>query len=138
MILLLKKISELLEVKKIRFLIAGGLNTIFGLALFPMLFIWCEPLHLHYLVLLTVSQLVCVTFAFLTNRYFVFKSSGRLVKQYLTFCSFYYTYFLFNLLLLPLIVEGFSFSPIYTQLVISVFIVLFSYFFHNKVTFAQG
>lgn len=121
--------------KKIRFLIAGGVNTMVGLSVYPLLYLLLEPMGLSYLDVLIISQLICITFSFVSNKYFVFKTQGNLHAEYTKFFVFHAFYFLLNLICLPALVEVFEMNPIIAQTMFSVFIIVTSYFWHNLVTF---
>lgn len=122
---------------KVRFVMVGVLNTIFGLAVFPTLYFLMAPLRLHYLGVLSISQIICVTFSFVTTKYLVFRTSGNHVNEYAKFASFHFIYFLVNLAVLPLMVEGLFMSPIWAQLLFSITVIVSSYFWHSRVSFAQ-
>jgi putative flippase GtrA len=121
--------------KKIRFLIAGVINTAVGLSVFPSLYLILEPMGLGYIGVLVISQLICITFSFISNKYFVFKTNGNLQAEYTKFFIFHVFYFILNLISLPALVEVFKMNPIFAQTSFSVFIIITSYFWHNFVTF---
>jgi putative flippase GtrA len=121
--------------KKMRFLIAGGVNTLVGLSVYPLLYLSLEPLDFDYLKILIISQLICITFSFVTNKYFVFKTQGNIHAEYTKFFVFHVFYFLLNLICLPVLVEVLEMNPIIAQTLFSVFIIVTSYFWHNFVTF---
>jgi len=121
--------------KQFRFLIAGGLNTIVGLSIYPLFYIFLEPLGLGYIQVLLFSQMFCITFSFFTNKYFVFKTKGNVKEEYLRFFAFYGFYLLLNLLCLPFLVEVIQITPILAQTLFSFAIIVSSYFWHNLVTF---
>jgi putative flippase GtrA len=68
--------------KKVRFLLAGLFNTILGLITYPALYFLTAPLKLHYLTILIISQVICVSIAFLTNKFLVFQSSGNVLLEF--------------------------------------------------------
>lgn len=121
--------------KKFRFLLAGIVNTSVGLAAYPLLYLILEPIGVGYVVVLVIAQLICITFSFLTNKYFVFKSKGDLRGEYVKFFSFHGLYFLINLIALPALVELTQLNPMIAQTIFSIFIIVTSYFWHNAVTF---
>ena len=121
--------------KKIRFLIAGGVNTMVGLSVYPLLYLLLVPIGLGYLGVLIISQLICITFSFVSNKYFVFKTQGNLNAEYTKFFVFHAFYFLLNLICLPVLVEVLEMKPIIAQTLFSVFIIVTSYFWYNLVTF---
>lgn len=123
---------------KIRFLLAGALNTVIGLAVYPALFFLAAPLKLHYLVILTISQVLCITFAFLTNKFLVFKTSGNYLQESGKFLTFHLSYFLVNLAALPALVEFAGMNPIWAQTLFAVLVIITSYFWHSRITFSPS
>lgn len=121
---------------KVRFLLAGAVNTVFGLAAFPVLYFLLSPLSLHYLVVLTISQVVCITFAFLTNKFMVFRTEGNIRAEYAKFVLFHAAYFVVNLAALPAIVNLSGLSPVWGQTLFAVAVIVTSYFWHSRVTFS--
>jgi putative flippase GtrA len=122
---------------KIRFLLAGALNTAIGLAVYPALYFMAAPLKLHYLTILTISQILCVTFAFLTNKFLVFRTSGNLLRESGKFLTFHLSYFLVNLAALPALVEFAGMNPVWGQTLFAVLVIVTSYFWHSRITFSS-
>jgi putative flippase GtrA len=121
--------------EKIRFLLAGGLNTVVGLSVYPILFFLLKPLQLHYLLILTLSQIICICFAFLTNKFLVFKTSGNYLKESGKFLTFHLVYYLVNLAVLPMLVELGGMNPVWAQSLFAVLVIITSYFWHSRITF---
>jgi putative flippase GtrA len=121
--------------KKLRFLIAGAINTAVGLGVYPLLYWSLQPMGAGYLEVLIISQILCITFSFITNKYYVFKSKGNLKKEYFKFFAFHGFYFVLNLVCLPILVETMKINPIISQTLFSVAVIVTSYFWHNAVTF---
>lgn len=124
--------------KKLRFLIAGGVNTLVGLSVYPALYFLLSPLGAGYIQVLFLAQIICITFSFMSNKYFVFKTKGNLKKEYAKFFMFYAIYLALNLICLPIMVEGLKMSPVIAQTLFSIAIVVSSYFWHNFITFKQA
>lgn len=122
---------------KIRFLLAGALNTAIGLAVYPALFFLAAPLKLHYLTILVISQIVCITFAFLTNKFLVFRTSGNYLRESGKFLTFHLSYFLVNLAALPALVEFAGMKPVWAQTLFAVLVIVTSYFWHSRITFSS-
>lgn len=120
---------------KVHFVLVGAVNTIFGLAAYPILYFLLTPLHFHYLQVLAVSQVICITFAFVSNKYMVFRTVGNHVQEYIKFLTFHMIYFLINLAVLPLMVEFLSMNPIWAQSFFAVAVIVSSYFWHSRITF---
>lgn len=123
---------------KIRFLIAGAFNTTIGLALFPALYFLAAPMKLHYLVILTISQVLCISFAFLTSKFLVFRTSGNYLRETGKFLTFHLTYFLVNLAALPALVEFVGMNPVLAQTLFAVLVIVTSYFWHSRITFSSS
>lgn len=121
--------------KKFRFLLAGMVNTCVGLATYPLFYLVLEPMGVGYIAVLVIAQVICITFSFWTNKYFVFKSKGDFRGEYVKFFSFHGLYFLINLIALPALVELIQLNPMIAQTIFSIFIIMTSYFWHNAVTF---
>jgi putative flippase GtrA len=121
--------------RPLRFLIAGGLNTLFGLALYPLL-LWSVPaLHHHYMIALLIAQAVCLCFAFVTYKLGVFRTQGRLLQEFAAFASYYLFNYALNWGALPLLVEAGGLSPIAAQMGFSLLLIAGSWFWHSRVTF---
>ncbi len=123
---------------KVRFVLAGGLNTAFGLAAYPALFYMLAPFKLHYLSVLVVSQVICITFSFFTNKHLVFRTRGSYLKEYGKFATFHLSYLLVNLAALPALVELAGMNPVWAQTLFAVLIIITSYFWHSRITFYKA
>lgn len=121
--------------KKIRYLLVGIVNTIFGLVTYPLLYLVLKPIGAGYITVLLAAQVICISFSFASNKYFVFKTNGNLKNEYIKFFSFHAIYFSINLMVLPLMVEVLKLNPIIAQTLFSVFVIVTSYFWHNMITF---
>jgi putative flippase GtrA len=128
----------MLQNQKVRFLFIGGINTGFGLALYPLLYFFFQPWGLGYLQILCISQLICISFSYLSNKYFVFQTRGNFQREYIKFFLFHGIYFVLNLLCLPLLVEVAKFNPIVAQLLFSCTVIITSYFWHHHITFKKS
>ena len=122
--------------RKIDYLVVGGINTVIGLSAFPALYFLTKSYQLHYMVVLAISQVFCVTGAFFTNKYLVFRTQGNHLSEYLKFSAFYSAYFVINLIVMPILVEFAGMNPVKSQILISIGIIISSYFWHSKITFA--
>lgn len=124
--------------KQIRFVIAGGVNTLFGLAIYPLL-LWASPtLHTHYMIGLVIAQALSLCFAFAVYKMTVFRTRHGSVGEFSRFLPFYLVNYGVNWLALPLLVRLAKIDPIIAQLVFSVALMVTSYFWHSRITFRQG
>ncbi|MDK2760286.1 MAG: GtrA family protein [Sphingopyxis sp.] len=121
--------------RPLRFAIAGAVNTVFGLAIYPLL-LWSDPwLHRHYLVALGIAQAISLCFAFATHKLGVFRTRGNVVREFGVFSSFYLVNYAANWAALPLLVEVGGVPPVLAQLGFTVVLIIASWFWHSRVTF---
>ncbi len=120
---------------KVRFLVTGVLNSLFGLIMFPFFFYLLEEYKLHYLIILTISQFVCIIFAYLTNKFLVFKTKGNYIAEFFKFITFHLSHFIINLLALPILVEFFKLQPVVAQVFFAIMVIISSYFWQSRITF---
>ncbi len=124
--------------RPVRFLVAGGINTLFGLSFYPAL-LWSVPwFRLHYLVALGIAQAVCLVFAFCTYKFGVFRTRGGYLREFGTFSSFYLFNYAANWAVLPLLVEVGGIDPIVAQLGFNLVLIAGSWFWHSRVTFRSA
>jgi len=121
--------------RPVRFLLAGGLNTLVGLSAYPLL-LWISPwFHAHYLVALAIVQVLCLLFAFSTYKFGVFRTRNNIVSEFWKFSSYYLLNYAANWLALPLLVEVGKIPPIYAQFGFALCVIVGSYFWHSNITF---
>lgn len=124
--------------KPLRYLVAAGMNTAFGLAIYPLL-LWTVPLlQHHYMVGLLIAQAMSLCFAYANYKIGVFQTRGRYAREITAFTSFYLMNYVANWAALPALVELGKLSPIVAQLLFSLLIVVGSYFWHSRVTFKDA
>ncbi|MEO5775146.1 MAG: GtrA family protein [Sphingomicrobium sp.] len=123
--------------RPLRFLIAGALNTGFGLAIFPLL-LWSSAwLAHHYMVALIIAQAAGLLFAFTTYKIGVFQAQGQVARQFGVFSSFYLFNYAANWAVLPVLVEYGHVRPVFAQLGFVIVLMIGSYFWHSRVTFRE-
>jgi putative flippase GtrA len=121
--------------RPLRFAAAGAANTVFGLAIYPLL-LWGVPaLRHHYLIALGIAQAVSICFAFTTYKFGVFRTRGNLVSEFGTFASFYLANYAANWAALPLLVELGGVPPVIAQMSFTFALIIGSWFWHSRVTF---
>ena len=123
--------------KPLRFLIAGAINTAFGLSFYPLLLLSAPLFQRHYLAALGVAQVVCLCFAYATYKLGVFRTRGGIAREFGAFSSFYLISYAANWAVLPLFVELARISPIVVQTGFTVATVASSWFWHTRITFRE-
>ncbi|MFG1423682.1 GtrA family protein [Roseixanthobacter liquoris] len=119
---------------KIRFLFAGGLNTAFGLAIFPAL-IWALGDSSHYMIALVVAQILSISFAYMTNKIFVFRTKGNVLREFGRFIGYHAISFWVILGVFPILVEIGKIPPIYAQAGLILGMIATSYLWHSRISF---
>ena len=135
----------------IRFLMVGGFNTAFSLALYSgcvIVFGRLLPTHGKPLIAdiaFIVSTPICITVAFLCYKHFVFRTKGNYLREWLRCFAVYSISFPASLVILPTATKFFlvfktlppNVPPILAGVVNSVVIACYSYFAHKKFSFKR-
>lgn len=129
--------------RPLRFLIAGGWNTVFGYGFYVALYYLTRPLvtaagmpvEAHYLGVLVVANVVAVAQAYLAYRFFVFRSRADVATEFARFSLVYAVTFAFNLVALPVLVRNTSLGPVLAQGIVVVVASAISYAAHVTFSF---
>ncbi|WP_419808633.1 GtrA family protein [Sphingomonas sp.] len=124
--------------RPLRFLIVGGINTAFGLAVYPALLIALRPLGIGYMGALPIAQAVSLVFAYTLQKIWVFRTRGDVPREFARFASFYLGIYAINWLALPFLVEVVRLRPWVAQLGFVGATVIGSWFFHSRLTFGAA
>ena len=129
-------VATYMKDRRMRFLTAGGINTGFSYALSCLLYYTFHE-YAHITIIVSASSLLSILFSFLTYRWFVFQSKGNFFKELLR-CYIVYAWTLAILVCgMWILVDFFNILFWLAQLLLLVFIVIFSYFGHSRFTFAS-
>lgn len=118
----------------LRFLVAGGWNTAFGYASLAVLYYLFSD-KIQYLFLIVISTILSITNAYVCHKFFVFKTKGNYVREYLRYYIVYSIPFGLALVLFPFCIEILRMNFYVTQAILTFFTVLISYFGHKHVSF---
>lgn len=129
------RLTRLLGGRPLRYALAGGLNTVFGLGFYPLLVLVSPWLRAHYVTALLIAQAACLVFAFATYKLGVFRTRANLLGEFARFASFYVANYALNIAALPALVEGLKLHPALAQTGFSLAVIIGSYFWHSRVTF---
>jgi putative flippase GtrA len=134
----LRRALALLDDERVRFVIVGGFNTVFGYLLFALFQLTTGP-YLGYFFSLYASFLVASIVAFLLHRRHTFKvhGTGNILVDFLRFISVYVVALTLNSIALPLLVEGADMSPLIAQAIIVIVTTVTSYFGHKYFSFRR-
>ena len=136
---ILISISQFLNIeeKKLRFLIIGGVNTLFGISIFPILYYLLENFHIHYLIILFIGHLIAINFSYFSNKFLVFKTKGNFINEYPRFFFYQILVFLLNLGPFAALVEIAGIHPVIVQVILTCLMILISYIWYNRYTFIE-
>ncbi|MDB5701572.1 MAG: GtrA family protein [Sphingomonadales bacterium] len=124
------------HIRTVRFAIAAGVNTAFGLTIYPLLLWTFSDLRHHYMVGLAIAQVTSLIFAFFVYKIGVFRTRANLLNEFSKFSSFYLINYAANWVALPLLVEIGGISPIISQFGFALILMAGSWFWHSKITFS--
>jgi putative flippase GtrA len=130
----------------VRYLFVGGFNTLFGYGLFAILN-WLFAGHLgaySYMYAAVLANLIAITVAFLGYKWFVFRTRGNYLVEWLRCIGVYGSSMLIGIVGLPILVPIFhrhlerpELAPYLAAAVMTVVTVLFSFFGHKNISFRQ-
>jgi putative flippase GtrA len=120
--------------EKFRYLLIGAYNTFVGYGVFAALWLlWGQMLN--YIFILIISQVIAVTNAFFAYRILVFRKKGGGWNDFTRFNLVYLGAFVFNILALPVLIEGMNFHPLVAQAFLVIVTVVASYVLHRRFSF---
>ena len=129
-------IRGLLKSDKVRYLIAGAWNTIFGYSLGVILFLLLTD-SLHTAIIALICNLIAMAMSFVVYKLFVFKTTGNWTGEYLKACMVYGNAAIISIFLIWFFVDILGWN-IWTSQALTVGItVLISYVGHKKFTFIK-
>ncbi len=123
--------------RKLRFLIIGGWNTLFGYLSFYVLYLLAAD-RLHYLIIAVIAHFVAATQSYAMQRRLVFRSGAPIRAEFLRFNASLIGTLLFGLLAMYLLVEAAALSPLIAQAIVILASVILSYVLHSRVSFGPA
>ena len=139
---MIKKIKQLyLKYQEIiNYLIFGILTTLVSLATYYLLVLTIlnpnKPIELQ--IANIISWITCVTFAYITNRKYVFKSNNQnILKEMLKFYSSRLTTLLIDMLFMYLFVTKLQFNDKIIKIIVQILIIIINYLLSKILEFKQ-
>jgi len=128
-------LKKILNREIISYLLVGGLVTVFGLFTFT-LFI---HLGLSTIIANTVSNVLAILFAYVTNKIFVFRSKAKnltdLFFEFVKFCSSRVFLFFVETVLLVFLVDYLDFNSFWMKVFTLSLVIVGNYVFSKWVVF---
>ena len=128
-----------------RYLVVGAGNTAFAYGNYALLTAVLQPHFAHgYVGASLLSGFLNITVAFLGYKWFVFKTKGNYVREWLRAVAVYSTALVASTASLPPLVvllrrwTGVTLAPYVAGAVVMFFTVLYSFFGHRKFSFRAG
>ncbi len=126
-----------------RYLIVGLWNTLFGYSTFALLTAVLNPIVAHsYMWASLLSSLLNITVAYLGYKWFVFKTKGNYLREWLRCVAVYSTGIIVTLIALPILVtiirrktHLFTQAPYIAGAILTGVVVLYSFFGHKHFSF---
>lgn len=118
----------------LRFMIVGIWNFIFGYACFALLY-WLLGGFLHDAIILALAYILGITCAYISHRIFTYRSEGKILNEYFRFYLVYGVQITLNFVFFLLFVRIFHCNPYMTQAIISLVLVILSYWGHKHFSF---
>jgi putative flippase GtrA len=122
--------------REFAFLVVGGANTVFSLAVFATLHATLGD-RAPYLVLLVLTYAIGIVVSFVSQRVLVFRVQGRALGDFVRFAAVQVLAFALNALLLAAIVEIVGMPVVPAQAVALATVVVVTYFSHLHFSFRR-
>lgn len=91
----------------VRYLVVGACNTLFGYGVFAGLtYLLSGKIPAAYMIASVIGWVVSISFAYLGYKFFVFRTKGNYLREYLRCFAVYGASALVNLALLPVLVAA--------------------------------
>ena len=127
---------------KVKFVLVGIWNTIFGYLVFFVLdtlfvYVFTERYY-SYMSAMVLGQIIATINAFVFHKYLTFKSTvkgKRIIIEFLRFCLTYVVTFSLSLILLPFFVEIFKIQPKVSAAIVILLSTVISYIGHSRFSF---
>ncbi|MDR3159921.1 MAG: GtrA family protein [Zoogloeaceae bacterium] len=123
--------------QKARFLLTGVWNTLFGYASFIVLYNFFGNTD-NYLAIAVISHFVAVAQAFFCHKYIVFRSTGKIAREFLRFNLSYSVALVSGLGIVFFFVDKLGFHPVIGQGFAILSVTILTYFAHKNFSFKQG
>ena len=129
---------------KVKFVLVGIWNTIFGYGLFCLfdtLFAWLfSTRSAAYMCAMVLAQIIAVINAYICHKYITYKSSAKgeaIIAEFFRFSATYVITFCLSLILLPAFVEIGSIPPKISAAIILLICTVISYLGHSRFSFKR-
>ncbi len=120
--------------KPIRFVIVGAWNTIFAYISLAFFYYLLSD-KMHYLVIMAFTSVLNITNAYICHKFFVFKTKGNYIKEYLRYYVIYSVPMAIGFISFPFCIEILKMNFYVTQAILTLITLIISWFGHKNVSF---
>ena len=117
-----------------RFLLTGGWNTAFSYGSLATLYYLLSD-RIHYIIILAFSSVLNITNAYICHKFFVFKTKGNYIREYLRYYIVYSVPIGIGFIFFPICIELLRMNFYIAQALLTFITVIVSYFGHKHVSF---
>jgi len=128
---------QLLRGRILRFILTGGLNSVFSYSLFAALQVTLGH-QAHYLVILFVSNIISILEAYVMQRWLVWRVRGHWWQELARFSGVYLLVLVINAVLLPIFHELAGIPILAAQAVIMLINAFATFTIHRRFTFKSS
>lgn len=131
----------------VRYILVGGFNTVFGYCTFAALnwFLFKHHIPASYIFAALISNFLNITVAFLGYKWFVFRTTGNYLREWMKAIAVYTSSLLPAIVLLPVVVHLLTWltplgnrAPYVATAILTVFGVIYNFVGHKKFTFRKA
>lgn len=134
----MNNIKRILNKETISYVIFGILTTIINLISY---YFFSNIISINYLISNIISWIISVSFAYVTNKLYVFNSKDEnkdlVIKEFITFVNCRLTSGVIEMILLFLLVDMIKVNDIISKLVIGVIVVVLNFIFSKIFVFQK-
>jgi putative flippase GtrA len=123
--------------EQVLYLAVGGWNTLFGYAVFVILYFLAGD-SVDPSVVIVVSYLIAIVNAYIGYRYVAFRSHGSIIHELPRFSAVYLVTMVVNLAFFPIALQVLPLSPYLVQALFVFGVVVTSYLGHRHFSFAPS
>jgi putative flippase GtrA len=129
---------------KIKFLLVGVWNTLFGFVLFVVLYkLFSNVIKINYFAYTSaqiLGKIISILNAYIFHKYITFKSilkGKEMLIEFFKFSTTYIVLFIVGLILMPFLVEVLKIKPIIAYMLQAIIVISTSYFGHSRFSFRK-
>lgn len=134
----MNNIKKLISKETILYIIFGVLTTIVNLISY---YLFSNIISINYLISNTISWIISVSFAYITNKFYVFNSKDKskdiIIKEFIKFVNCRLTSGIIEMILLFLLVDIIKVNDVISKLVIGVIVVILNFIFSKLFVFKK-